>query len=227
MWGRTLACLSVLPWPLASAAPWVEQEGWIYSRSSLSYEQLNQVAGWRGDIYFEYGMSEDWTVTGKLETVAYPQNPIEDGDGVRVTVRRALFRSDQLSVTAEFGALQGSAIGGFNGCDAPGLELRGGAARTQKVFGRDTYMFGELVRREHEACRRDRLELGAGARLTHRIWASSQIWLERRNPVAASDKVQFELLWRQQRVDYALGYRRELSGDFSEQGVFVAIARRF
>lgn len=227
MWGKTLACLSVLPWPLASAAPWVQEESWIYSRSSVSYEQLNENIGWRGDTYIEYGMTKDWTLTGKLETVTYPDSPLEDGEGVRVTVRRSLFRSDQLSVTAEVGALQGSAIGGFLGCDELGLELRGGVARSQKVFGRDTYVFGELIRREHEECRRDRLELGAGMRLSNRLWASSQLWIERRNPIAASDKMQLELLWREQRTDYSLGYRRELGNDFSEEGVFLAVARRF
>ena len=204
-----LACLSVLPWSLASAAPWVQPEESYYARTALSHESLEGNPGWRGDLYIEYGLTKTWTVTSKTETVRFSDAPLADGDGLQLNLRRELYRGPRLSVTAEIGALQGRAIVGNNGCDTPGIELRTGAGWSQKLFKQDAYFTGELVRREHEACARNRFEFGTGRKLSRSIWLSSQVWIERGTDGARSDKIKTELLWLNGRLDYAVGTRQE------------------
>ncbi len=227
MWGRALACLSVLPWPMASAAPWVQRENFYYTRASLSSEDLNGNAGWRSDLFIEYGLTDLWTVTAKVEAARFSEAPLADGDGLQLSLRRLLYRTDELSVTAELGALQGRAISGANGCDTPGIEARGGAAWSDRLLGRDTYVTGELVRREHEGCVRNRMEFALGRRLTRRVWTASQVWIERGSDSANSDKAQTELLWRNGDFDYAVGVRQEFGGAFDENSIYIAFARRF
>lgn len=227
MWGRALVCLSVLPWPLASAAPWVQREGFAYARASIAAETLDQEPGWRSDAFLEYGVTDRWTATAKLETVTHPQVPQEDRFGGRVTLRGSIFENDVLSVTGEVGFIQGAAIGGRNGCDTPGMEWRGGAAASYRILARNAYVFGEMVRRDHEACLRDRVELGAGLELTQAVSASAQIWIEDGEPAAPSEKAQAELIWRRGDADYSLGYRKELGDAFEEESLFLAYALRF
>lgn len=227
MWGRALVCLSVLPWPLASAAPWVQREEFLYTRASISSEIVDDENGWRGDAYLEYGLTDRWTVTAKIEAITNPLNPTDDQVGGRLTFRSLLYETDNLTLSAEVGLLQGAPIGGRNGCNTPGMEWRGGAAWSQKLLGQDAYIFAELVRRDHEACARDRIELGAGLQLARQVFTSTQVWIEDGAPSAPSEKVQSELIWRQGHSDYAIGYRAELGDAFEEEAIFLAYALRY
>ncbi|MBI1254007.1 MAG: hypothetical protein GC196_06640 [Hyphomonas sp.] len=49
----------------ASAAPWVRDEAGWYGRALLAHDTLGNANGWRSDLYAEYGLTKDWTVTGK------------------------------------------------------------------------------------------------------------------------------------------------------------------
>lgn len=228
MLGRVLLILFlVLSWLEAAAAPWTLDEGSTYARASIASERVDGLEAWRGDIYVEYGVQDTLTATLKLETVAYPDASDFNADGWRATLRQRVLQVGSWNFTAEIGLLEGAAIGGRNGCDTLGAEGRAGISWSGQWLKRQNFVFVEAVVREHEGCRRQRQEFGFGQQLSENIWSVSQVWMERGAANASSDKVQSELLWRDGRNDYSIGYRKENGGFFVEESIFLAVAKRF
>ena len=217
----------VLSWPEAAAAPWIQDEGSLYTRLSLADETVEGLAGARSDAYLEYGLTPKVTVSFKAERIRYDRASDFNSDGWRATVRRPIATIGSFVWSAELGALQGAAIGGRNGCDALGVEARSGVSWSGVWREREAFAFGEVALRSYEACRRERFEAGFGQQATDRVWSITQVWLERGSPNAQSYKVQCELLWRADVADFSIGYRQEVGGVFQEESVFLAIARRF
>lgn len=227
MRGSLLVFSLVLLWPSAMAAPWIQEEGALYTRVSLANEEVEGLQGWRGDAYAEYGVSEFWTVTAKLEGVAYEEASDFNGQGWRVTARRRLYQRGTFNMTTELGLLQGEAIGGRNGCETLGAETRAGASWSGEWRKRQTFTFAEIAGRFHNGCNRQRYEFGFGQQASKHIWNVTQVWIERGDTNTKSDKVQSELLWRGDFADYSIGYRNENGGRFREESIFLAFAKRF
>lgn len=225
---RKLIALSLgLSWQSAAAAPWVQDKGGLYARFSVADETVEGLAGRRHAAYLEFGAAADWTLTAQLESIAYADASDFDSQAWRVTARHQFFQRKALRLSVEAGLLEGAAIGGRNGCDRLGAELRSGAAWSGPWQGQDVFVFAELAGRWHEDCNRIRQEIGLGQQLSDRFWLISQTWIERGTGNSDSTKVQSELLWRGTRVDYSIGYRYENSGLFQEDGVFIAVATQF
>lgn len=227
MLGRVLICVWTLPWPTATAAPWTQRDGDLYSRASIARERVEGLDAWRADIYTEYGLTDTLTASVKLEAVAYDTASMFNGQGWRTTLRQRLFQRGTFNVTLEGGLLVGDAIGGRNGCDTLGVEARGGAAWSGAWLDTQTFVFAEAVRREHDGCRTTRAEIGLGQEVWPDFWNVSQVWVERGAENADSMKLQSELLWRGPDYDYSIGYRNENGGLFTEESIFLAVARRF
>ena len=219
--------LLALPGPSAWAAPWVAEQGSWYVRGAAAREVVEGLDAWRADVYGEYGLTPDWTLSAKVEGVAYDDASDFNAQGWRATARRKVFQRGSLVGSLEFGALQGAAIGGANGCDTFGGEFRGGLAWSGQVRQIDAFAFAEVAQRRHDDCRRDRLELGVGQRVTQNVWTVTQVWLERGTQNAESDKLQTELMWRAGAFDASFGYRQENGRVFDESGIFIALAKRF
>ena len=227
MWGRILIFSCVLPWPTAGAAPWVQADDAWYTRISVVSEEVEGLQGYRRDAYLEYGWSETWTVTLKGEAVSYSDADDFNSEGWRATARRLLYDGDAINVSAEFGLLQGSAIGGRNGCERLGAEARAGVSWSGDWREQSTFLFVEGVGRFHGGCERQRLEVGYGGETFRSIWTVTQFWLERGAADATSDKIQSELMWRADFADVSAGYRYEVGNAFQEEGIFIAIAKVF
>ena len=227
MWGRILIFSCVLPWPTAGAAPWIQEEGVWYTRAALVSETVEGLNGYRADAYLEYGLSDEWTVTLKGEAVRYTGVDGFDSRGWRATARRLIYDTNRLKVSGEVGLLQGSAIGGRNGCDRLGAEARMGVSWSSRPRRKPYYLYMEGVGRFHGSCERQRLEAGYGIRPYASIWTITQVWIERGASDAKSDKIQTEIVWNAERFDFSVGVRREVGNAFDEEGVFLAIARRF
>lgn len=217
----------LLPWPQALAAPWVQDAGDFYTRIAVASEEVEGLQAQRQDIYVEYGLSERWTLSAKAESIAYDDASDFDATGWRATVRRSLFQMSGFTGAVEVGALEGAAIGGANGCETLGAEVRTGLAWSGTVRKQDTYVFAEIAGRFHEACQRERLEVGFGQKLRGQLWGVTQIWIEQGTQNAQSTKIQSELMWSGARLDLSVGYRQEYGGQFEEDGIFFSVARDF
>ena len=213
---------------MAEAAPWIQEEGALYSRAALVKETVEGLNSFRGDIYLEYGWSEDWTVSLKGEAVRYSGVDGFDSQGWRATARCLFYDSDRIRISGEAGLLQGSAIGGGpNGCDRLGAEARMGISWSSRPRRNPFFVYVEGVGRFHGACQRQRLEAAYGYEAFPSIWTVSQVWIERGATDAKSDKVQTEIVWERKNFDLSFGIRRQIGNAFQEEGVFVAIARTF
>lgn len=217
----------LLPWPEALAAPWVQDEGGLYTRVALASEEVEGLQAQRQDVYAEFGLTADWTVSAKAESISYDGASDFNATGWRTTLRRKLFQARGFTASVEVGALEGAAIGGANGCETLGGEVRTGLAWSGALRERDTYLFAELAGRFHEGCQRERLEVGFGQNLRGQLWGMTQVWVEQGARNAQSSKLQSELIWRGDRLDLSFGYRQEYGGQFEEEGLFVSAARRF
>lgn len=228
MLGRvSLVLFLVLSWPKAAAAPWTLDRDAIYARTSIASERVEGLEAWRADAYAEYGVRDRLTASLKYETVRHSGASDFDVEGWRATTRYRILQSGTINWTVESGLLRGAAIGGRNGCETLGLEVRTGLSWSGKQRERERFVFAETVLREHEGCRRYRQEVGLGQQISKNVWSISQVWLERGSPNATSHKAQTELLWRQGEMDYSVGYRNENGGAFIEESIFLAIAKRF
>ena len=212
---------------MARAAPWIQEEGGLYTRTALVKEAVEGLNGYRGDVYFEYGWSETWTLTLKGEAVRYSGADGFDSQGWRATARRLFYDSDRIKISGEAGLLQGSAIGGRNGCDRLGAEARMGLSWSSRPRRNPYFVYFEGAGRFHGSCERQRLEAAYGYEAFPSLWTITQIWMERGASDAKSDKVQTEIVWQAETVDLSFGVRREIGNAFQEEGIFVAIARTF
>lgn len=223
-----LAAIILSSWGFdAQASPWTQEEGAVYARIAWADETIEQSAAERADAYAEFGITDTWTVTAKVEHVDYAPNDSFDSTAWRATLRRHLFSYSGFVGSLEAGVLNGAAIGGRRGCDRLGGEARIGLGWSGALRGTDTFTFVEAATRQHEACYRNRLEFGLGQRATERFWVVTQIWSERGDQDAISDKSQTDLVWRGDDFDVTLSYREELSGAFDETGLVVSLSTRY
>ncbi|MDJ0921090.1 MAG: hypothetical protein QNI84_08170 [Henriciella sp.] len=199
----------------------------MYTRIAFAAEEVEGLQAQRQDIYAEYGVTDLWTVSAKAESIRYDDASDFNATGWRASVRRKLFQVNGFNASVEFGALEGAAIGGANGCETLGGEVRTGLAWSGEVRDQQSYMFAEIAGRFHEDCQRERLEIGFGQQLRGPLWGVTQVWLEQGTQNARSNKLQSELVWRGKALDFSVGYRQEYGGQFEEQGLFVSAARRF
>ena len=214
-------------WQFAAAAPWVQEAGAWYSRVSVATESVEGLDGQRVDVYAEYGLTPNLTVTGKYDRVAYSDASDFDTDGWRGALRYQLFGRGALRLSLEAGVLKGAAIGGRNGCETLGGEVGVGLAWSGEWRKRETFMYGEVAGRVHSGCNRERVTAGFGQQTSEHIWSITQVWLERGGRNARSRKVQTELIWRTTYADISVGYRRENGGYFEEESSFIALAKQF
>jgi hypothetical protein len=212
----------------ASAAPWVrDQAGW-HGCALVAHDTLGNANGWRGDLYAQCGLTKDWTVTAKSQSVTYPDYEVFDRDAFRLTLRPKLFTQMNCSAAAESGPIYGSTVAGLYGCEGFGFEARRGLdySGTNKT-GRKFYAFADAAYiREEDGCERVRAESGYGSDLSERVVLTQQLWFEVGNQSASLIKIDNQFGMHFHKVDVSVGEREELGGQFDEHAVFIAVAAR-
>lgn len=212
----------------AWAAPWTQDDGGVYLRGSYASETLNGVGADRGDAYGEYGLTRNWTVTGKAEAVAYDEpDDILNSESYRLTARRALWRHEGWVAGAEVGALYGATAAGVFGCNAAGGEARLSGGYSGQRKGRNFYAFADIaVLAYDDGCRRERVELGYGSQLAGRVHLSQQLWLEQGNESATSYKYETMISYHFDKFQLSGGYREEFGAAFDESAWVIAVTVR-
>ena len=227
MRGLGTICLLALLQLHAVAAPWHAGNQNLYAYTSISKGEVASLQNVRSNIYLEYGMDPDWTVTAKVEHVRYNRASDFNSNAWRATARRSYRITESVVLSTEAGALQGEAIGGFGSCSSLGAEIRAGAAWSGVLRKVDTFSYLEVAERRHDGCSRSLTELGIGRKATRNIWLVTQAFLEDGGKLARSYKSQSSILWKGRSIDMALGYRTEQGGMFEEEAIFLSIARRY
>lgn len=211
----------------AEAAPWTQAEGSWYGRALLARDTLNSADGWRADLYAEYGLTRNLTLTAKSEAVTYEGFEAFDRDTFRLSLRRQLLQRGNWTLGAEAAYLEGSTSTGFTRCDGRGTEIRTGLGYTGERKGRQFYAFGDAAFiRQQNGCDRWRAELGYGSDLTRHIFLTQQLWIEEGNLTARSVKTESQIGVHWGPADVSLGYREEIGGAFEETAVLIAVVMR-
>lgn len=212
----------------SDAAPWTQDAGGAYLRSSVAYESLQTEDLWRGDMYAEYGIKDRWTVTAKAEATKFSNLMGQDKEAYRATLRHRLYQNKGWLFALEGGAVHGNTSAGIFGCDDWGGELRVSGGAQGKLRGKDFYLFLDAAQLRYEdGCRRNRIELGVGTHAGGRYHLSQQFWYETGNLSATSFKVQSQLIYRtDNETDFSIGLREELGGEFDERSVLIAVTLR-
>ncbi|MEM9739888.1 MAG: hypothetical protein AAF829_08460 [Pseudomonadota bacterium] len=212
----------------AHAGPWLREPGEFYTRAAVAFEEVEGLQAQRYDVYGEYGLTDNWTLTAKAERVDFVDAQDFSREGYRATVRRDLWGRETALVSVEVGAVYGAAIGGVRGCDQVGAEARLTAGASGRWDGARWFGFTDIATRIHgEGCWRDRLEVGAGREITRDLYITNQIWLERGSESSRSNKFETGLLYRHAVADFGVAYREEFSGRFEESSIVISLAKRF
>lgn len=204
----------------------MQGEGEAYARMAVAYEDHNGFSAYRNDAYLEWGLTEDWTVSGKVETVDFSTSNVFDSSGYRLSARRRLWTPGKWSFAAGGGVLDGAAIGGFRGCESFGAEALFGAGRTGE-FRESSYFTGvTALRRQHsEGCYTNKLELVFGIVRPSGWTTTWQYWAE---DGAAGESTKIEVMTSKRLGGFELGAatRTEISGNFDETALVLSIAYR-
>jgi hypothetical protein len=211
----------------AEAAPWTRDDGGYYARVALSAEEISGLNAVRLDLYGEYGLRDNLTLTVKSEAVNYVEASDFDSQSLRVTLRRELWAKKGWVAAIEGGPVYGTAVAGVFGCDTIGAEARLSGGISGKRGVRDFYAFSDLAVTAHaDGCQRTRAEFGYGVEIVPDWWLSQQVWLEQGNQSATSHKFETSLARRFDAFDISLGYREEIGGRFEEKGLVIAVIRK-
>lgn len=225
------ACVGLILWGClagtAHAGPWAQGQGGWYARAVWTSETLEGADGHRGDVYAEYGAFQDWTFTAKAETVSYDGTSAFDRDSYRLSVRHQFWSHEGWAAGLEAGPVYGSTITSLIGCEAFGLEGRASVGYSGYRKELPFYTFLDAAYVQHEdGCHRQRMELGYGADIGSNLFISQQLWVERGNQSAASDKYESQIGYHFPLFDLSVGYREEFGSDFDEEAFLVAITAR-
>lgn len=197
-------------------------------RGLVSAETLDGLDGLRADTYGEYGLTDRLTLTGKTEAVFYEDSIGEiDRQSYRVSLRRQLCFRKGFTLGAEAAAVYGNAIVGTFGCDEWGGEARvsGGYSGVRRSLG--YFLFTDIAMISHQdGCLRQRAEFGYGADISDRIFVTQQVWLERSNDSADSNRFESQVGYHFGQFDVSVGYREEFGGACEENAYLIALTTR-
>lgn len=227
-WVIQLALTTTVATPLAEAGPWGQVKGDAFARAAYSNEQIDGADAWRVDAYGEYGISSDWTLIAKAESVSFPNAAEFDASEARLVFQRRFIENKYITLAAGGGAVYGAAIGGAEGCDTWGGETRMSAGSSGKLGERDWYASIDLSSRWHsDGCQRNKLDLVAGYKARKNTIVSPQLYVERSNRGADSTAVQIEWIHQLEGFDLTFGYKYESGELFDQQATIIAISKRF
>tara|TARA_B100001179_G_scaffold224617_1_gene203549 strand:+ start:367 stop:1029 length:663 start_codon:yes stop_codon:yes gene_type:complete len=215
-----------LPVVPAHAGGWVQAKGEAYLRLAAAYEDHEGFYARRTDAYGEWGVTPDWTVSGKIETVDFSTSNVFDSTGYRITARRRLWTPGQWSFTGEAGFLEGAAIGGFRGCENFGGEWNFGVGRSGQLKSGTYFAAATLGQRAHSGnCQTNRAEAVIGLVRPSGWTTTFQYWAEE-GDAGRSEKVEFMTSVRLGKIELGSATRTEISGEFEETAFVLSLALR-
>jgi len=220
--------ISSLVAPVAEAGPWGQEDGDVFARVAYSAEQIDGADAWRADAYGEYGLNENWTVIAKAESVQFPNAAEFNASEGRLIFQRQMLSNKYIVIAAGGGLVQGAAIGGVEGCDSLGGEVRASVGSSGAILNRDWYASVDYSDRWHsDGCQRTKMDIVTGFESGKNTIISPQIYFERSNRGAESVAVQMEWIRQTPWFDLTLGYKYESGELFEQQATIIGLSRRF
>jgi len=207
--------------PDALAGAWSHEAGDGQQIATFSKEGGEFGTGWRTDILIEGGLGGGRDLALKTQTLLRTDFVYDERSTYEAGVRRPFAVGPNSVVAVQGSVLGGESLSPFT-CEGVGFEARGAYGISGRFGDRNVYANVESAYRQRgENCRRTLLEVAVGAEIAPKWRGVAKAWAETGDGTPSA-KVEGILLYDFETYSLGLGYRREVSGRFEEEGVLVS-----
>lgn len=211
--------------PAAHAGAWTLQEGQQSWFATVSRETGDFGQAWRADDFTEFGVGDGWGVNVKIESEFRIGTTYDDRSGGRLGVQKAFAIGERGSVSVQGSLLLGESLDGPE-CQGGGYEARAAVGTSFSMLGREGYVNVEAARRFRDSCERNVFELATGLELAPAWNLGLKAWKDGQG-VSASAKAEISTSYDFGLFAVGVGWREEISGNFSEKGWVLSASSRF
>lgn len=211
--------------PMAHAGAWSLPEGQESWFATVSRESGDFGQAWRADDFTEFGVGDGWGVNIKVESEIRIGSTYDDRSGGRVGVQKAFALGERGSFSVQGSLLLGESLDGPE-CQGGGYEARAAVGTSFSVFGREGFVNVEAARRVRDNCERNVFEVATGVELMPAWNLGFKAWRDGQG-VSESAKAQISTSYNFGGFELGVGWREEISGNFSEKGWLVSVSSRF
>jgi hypothetical protein len=218
---RWLAVMSGVA-PLAEpafAGAWTQKAGeqqWI---TTVSRETGDFGETWRTDNYGEAGFGGGWGVNLSIDSEIHASDEFDDRVGLRAGVQKSFALTDRASFSVTASMLGGESVDGPD-CQGSGYEARAAIGTSFAIAGREGFINLEGAAKSRESCDRQLIELATGIEVVRNLDFVVKGWVED-GAFVHSEKIEPSLLYSFEKSKIGIGWRREVSGAFKEEGWLV------
>lgn len=210
---------------ISHASAWTLPKDTGYQSLNVGYERGDYGDNWRQDSYLEFGMTNDWTVTGKMETVWRAEANYNDRSSGQIGLKREIWQKDAWHVTGQSTVYVGEKLDD-EACGGLGAEV-GVAAGYSKMWG-DTSLYGfvETATGARQGCEHVTVDAVIGYQ-PDRKWDVQVKAFSEQYPGREFSKLEAGISRKFGDSYIGVGARQEMSGAFEENSVFMSIWRQF
>ncbi|MFC7290023.1 hypothetical protein [Hirschia litorea] len=222
----TTGCLKALFLSdVAHASAWTLPKNAGYQSLNVGYERGDFGKNWRQDSYLEFGMTDDWTVTGKMETVWRAEANYNDRSSGQIGAKREIWSKDAWHMTAQSTVYVGEKLddqscGGFGG------EFGVAAGYSQGWKNSKLYGFAEIATGARQGCEHVTVDAVVGYQPDEK-WDVQVKAFSEQYPGREFAKLEVGVSRRFGKSYMGVGMRQEMSGAFEENSVFMSIWKQF
>lgn len=211
--------------PMAHAGAWSLPEGQQTWFVTVSRESGDFGQAWRTDDFNEMGLGDGWGLTVKVESEIRIGDTYDDRSGARLGVLKAFPLGERGSFSVQASLLAGESLDGPE-CLGGGYEARAAVGTSFPVLGREGYVNVEVGHRVRDTCARNVFEFATGVEVLPGWNFGLKAW---RDGQGVSESAKAQISTSYDFGDFALGvgWREEISGNFSEKGWVVSANSRF
>ena len=218
---------------VAHASAWVQTKESVFGDTEVSQYSGDFGPGWQQSSYLEYGVSDNLTFVGKVDTAWSQTDTGGNRSGGELAMRRRIVQSGGFALSGQVGLLVGQTTE-FPRCQGAGSDVRLGAGYGWgDEQSRRGFASAAMAWRDRGGCQGPRLEVTVGQEMSDHFSVESKFFHsgEPGGQGQDSTKIQLGLAYRFERDEkrHALGvaYRKEIGGAFEEDAAVLSYTRRF
>ena len=219
---------------LAFAGVWNQAHKGGFLSSDTAREISEFGDAWRSASYLEYGVSDDFTLVTKLETLQRDNSrggaaPV---DG-QLAVRSTVYHRGNLTASVQAGLLLGENTEVVI-CRGTGMEARSGLGYSASASGSiNWFVQSEIAWRDRGGCQRWKADLAAGVDFLG-LWSlhakgfyEEDMDADRGPSLKLETRLMRRLGHKPTAPSLGVAYRREVGGTFEEEAFIVGLSKRF
>ena len=210
---------------MAHAGAWSLPEGQQTWFVTVSRESGDFGQAWRTDDFNEMGLGDGWGLNVKVESEIRIGDTYDDRSGARLGVQKAFPLGERGSFSVQGSLLLGESLDGPE-CLGGGYEARAAVGTSFAVLGREGYVNVEVGHRVRDNCERNVFEFATGVEVLPGWNFGVKAWRDGQG-VSESAKAQISTSYNFGDFELGVGWREEISGNFSEKGWVVSASSRF